>query len=240
MADYSKHARNPFETREQAERMAANYEKVVRLFIPGYEATFDMARVFLELSLPEQAEVLVVGARGGKELITFGAARTGWRFVGVDPSAQMIEAAGEKVKQHGLSERVELVQGLAHELRADKLFVAATCILVMHFVPDDGAKLDLLKQIPRRLKPHAKLVLVDGCEDVGLEQFKLFFEAYRQHAELAGATAEYLELAVKNINEYLHVVPQERLRAFLREAGFSGVFKFYTALWFRGWFISKD
>lgn len=42
-------------------------------------------------------------------------------------------------------------------------FDAATCILILRLVPDDGAKLELLRQTRRRLKPAAPFVLVDQC-----------------------------------------------------------------------------
>ena len=66
------------------------YEKVSIRSIPGYELLFQLANDFLQANLPSNANLLIVGAGGGKEIVTFGSANPGWNFVGVDPAAQMI------------------------------------------------------------------------------------------------------------------------------------------------------
>src|SRR3954462_2108724 len=75
------------------------YEKVSVRSIPGYELLFQLANDFLKSTLPESADLLVIGAGGGKEIVTFGSANLGWRFVGVDPAAQMIAFAHYKAEQ---------------------------------------------------------------------------------------------------------------------------------------------
>ncbi len=50
-------------------------------------------------------------------------------------------------------------------------FDAATALLEMHFLPDDGEKLDFLKAIHNRLKRGAKLILADGCFDKNSAEF---------------------------------------------------------------------
>jgi tRNA (cmo5U34)-methyltransferase len=236
----AKHPRNPFVEAENSALLAAEYEVAVRRFVPGYEAIFSMAQAFFELSLPERAEVLIVGAGGGMELVAFGQSPPHWRFVGVDPSEKMVEAAQAKMGRHGLTERVELIQGYVQDLPETKMFDGATCILVMHFLPDDGAKRDLLKNIAARLKPQARFILVDGCEDVDSDRFKLFFRAFLRRAERMGATAEQIEHASQNTSEFLHLISEERVLELLQEASFGDVYKFYTGLWFRGWLMTRQ
>jgi tRNA (cmo5U34)-methyltransferase len=46
------------------------YENLARKFIPRYDGLYALAEVLLGKNLPEKAEVLIVGAGGGKELVT--------------------------------------------------------------------------------------------------------------------------------------------------------------------------
>ena len=57
----------------------------------------------------------------------------------------MLLIARKKVAAASLENRISLVRGLINDV-AEKDFDAATSILVMHFLPDDGTKLNFLKK----------------------------------------------------------------------------------------------
>ncbi len=61
--------------------------------VPGFHALQQMAALLLAESVPAEGHVLVLGAGGGLELKVFAEAYPGWRFVGVDPSAEMLKVA---------------------------------------------------------------------------------------------------------------------------------------------------
>jgi SAM-dependent methyltransferase len=44
---------------------------------------------------------------------------------------------------------------------ARKTFDAATAFLIMNFVPDDGRRLETLREIHARLKPGARFLMID-------------------------------------------------------------------------------
>lgn len=96
--------------------------------------------------LQTTANLLIVGAGTGMELVQF-SGNWGWQMLGVDPSSNMLAIAQEKIQQHGLSEQAKLFQGYTHDLPDTPLYDTATCILVMHFLLDDGSKLALLQSI---------------------------------------------------------------------------------------------
>lgn len=133
------------------------YEHRIPMVVPGYEALHSMAYSLLQLDLEEQARLLIVGAGTGMEIVHLGEDNPGWRFTGVDPSADMVAVARRRVMESGLSGRVELHASFAQELPASESYDAATLILVMHFIPDDGEKLELLRSISARLAPGAPL-----------------------------------------------------------------------------------
>ena len=130
-----------------------DYEYIARTVIPGYRSSFRQALALLGGRVGPGPRVLVVGAGTGIELVTFKAAEPGWRLTGIDPSRQMIEIARDAdVREAGVGDGVEtgvrLVHGHVSDLDEDG-FDAATCFNVMHFLPDDGAKQALLRDIAR-------------------------------------------------------------------------------------------
>lgn len=71
---------------------AENYDRGVRLAVPGYETLHDVAHAVLR-SRPgnpgDRARVLIAGAGTGAEILTLGEREPGWSFVGADPSEEM-------------------------------------------------------------------------------------------------------------------------------------------------------
>jgi len=118
-----------------------------------------MALAWLQTHLKPGARVLVVGAGGGKEVTTF--ANQPWHLTGVDPSAQMLKIAEERWQELTPRAELELIQGEVADLPENGRFDAATCSLVMHFLPDDGSKTQILHDIANRLNANAPYIHVD-------------------------------------------------------------------------------
>lgn len=208
------------------------YDNLVSKFVPGYEAIFQMALAHLRSTIPAKAQVLVVGAGSGKELVTFGQAVPGWSLTGVDPSAHMLTIARQKIAELNLTEQVNLRQGLVEDLPASREFDAATCILVMHFLPDNGAKLALLSNIAARLKPGAPLLLVDIYG--GPDFVKEFGPSWIRHGQQMGIPLEQIQNLEKSHADF-HPISETRTVELLEQAGFERVKRFYTALVYSGW-----
>ena len=60
--------------------------------------------------------------------------------------------------------RVTWVNGIITDAPAGP-FDAASCLMTLHMLKDDGSKLDTLRELRGRLKPAAPLVLFDSCLD---------------------------------------------------------------------------
>ncbi len=215
-----------------------NYEVKIRYLVPGYETIFNIMLALLHQKLPEQASLLIVGAGGGSELSVFGRG-SHWHFTGVDPSTEMLKAASSKVKDLGLSERVCLIQGTLDDIPAITLFNAATSVLVMHFLPDNGSKLSFLKSIHQRLQSGAPLFLVDFGGERGTEQFEQILSAWKFHAVSTGAPVEFIEEQLEKVIPHFAVVSEKRVIELLNEAGFTKIMSFYKALMFSGWVAIK-
>ena len=139
----------------------SEYEQTVKRVNAGYDLIFTLTECFLRAQQQPQMKVLVVGAGGGMEIERFAPANAGWRLTGVDPSQDMLDLAQAKADQLGVREQVTLVRGTITDLPSDARFDAATCIFVLHFLPDP-AKLALLQGIHSRLRPDAPLIAVSG------------------------------------------------------------------------------
>ena len=107
---------------------------------------------------PSEPDLLVAGCGTRSEIEALKRSGFSGRITGIDPSPDMITLAKEKLKT---IEGVTITQGIVSDLPTDQRFDAATLILVLHFLEDQGAKKALLKSISERLKPRAPLILVD-------------------------------------------------------------------------------
>ncbi|CAJ37298.1 class I SAM-dependent methyltransferase [Methanocella arvoryzae] len=217
------------------------YDDSIRLFTAAYEPLFDMAHASLRSIAGETAGILIVGAGTGMEICTFGQKSSGWHFTGVDPSAEMLAISGKKIAEKGLSERVELVNGYCDDLPESCLYDGATCILVMHFLPDDGSKLRLLQSISRHLKRGAPLILVDDTGEPKSEEFWRTVDAWRTYVKTKGADPKLVDEGFSGqILKRLHFVPEGRIYELLDQAGFEKPSRFFTAFLYCGWVAVKN
>jgi tRNA (cmo5U34)-methyltransferase len=224
------------EERFDAER-AGRYDEWIRKTIPGYEALHDMAMFFIETGMEDagRSRLLIVGSGTGMEISHFAERNPGWTFTGVDPSPEMNAIAASRFERLGVSDRADLHTGYTHELPQSEPFDAATLMLVMHFLPDDGAKLALLESIAERLKPGAPFILADLYADRSSPGFSRCIEAWRSRQSAAGMDGEDLEKMFDDVRENIHFVPEERIMALLERAGFVETSRIFTAMLFGGW-----
>ena len=228
------------EERFDAER-AGKYDEGIRMSVPGYEALHDMAHSLLRLELEERARLLIAGAGTGAEILSLGAREPGWSFTGVDPSPDMIAVASRRATESGLADRTDLRVGYVRDLPASAVpYDAATAILVMHFLPDDGHKIEFLQGISARLRPGAPLVLADLCGDPASARFSRFLAAWRLRQLALGIEEKDVEEKLRDLRSVVRFVPEERIVALVREAGFDGVERFYGALLFGGWVARRS
>ena len=214
-------------------RVAQYVEKGPPAFMPGHAGVLQMAGVLLAERTPEDGRVLVVGAGGGLDTRALAGAGAAWRFVGVDPAPAMLELARDVVGPE-IGARLELIEGSAADAPPGP-FDAATLILVLGLIPDDGSKLAMLREIRSRLKPGAPFILVDQCLDREASDFDLRVGRYVAYAVASGVDPHTLVRARDSMAGNPGLVPPQRDEALLVEAGFSEVEVFYVGMAWRGW-----
>lgn len=205
-------------------------EGPVRL-VPGFHALQQMATLLLAERVPEDGRVLVLGAGGGLELKVFAEAQPGWRFVGVDPSAEMLKLAEATLGP--LASRVELIEGYVDSAPPGP-FDGAACILTMHFIAPEE-RLRTLRELARRLKPGAPLVVAHHSFPQSEGEKTRWLERYAAFAAASGIPAANAANAIAAIGSRLPLLSPEQDVALMHEAGFDAVELFYAGFTFKGW-----
>ncbi|HEU4753629.1 MAG TPA: methyltransferase, partial [Armatimonadota bacterium] len=211
---------------------AARYAEGPRRVIPGFDTLHRMIAQLLEERVGAAARVLVLGAGGGLELCSFAAAQPGWSFTGVDPSRPMLEQARAVLGDR--ARRVEFVDGFISDAPPGP-FDAATCLLTLHLIPDDGRKLETLRGIHERLTPGAPFAVVDNCIDTAAPDAEQQLQRYARFAIESGLEAEQMEKWKEVAKSTLGLIGPAREEEILAEAGFTGTELFFAGLSWRGW-----
>ncbi|MEM9338022.1 MAG: class I SAM-dependent methyltransferase [Bacteroidota bacterium] len=213
-------------------KRAANYDQFVQNWIPNYQYFIEhLPRLLSEAA---REELLVVGCGTGNEMLTILQQTADWKMTGVDPSPEMIRQAREKLKDYS---GVSLVDGEITTLPGTPSFGAATLLLVLHFLEDNGDKLQLLQNISDRLKPGAPFVMLDitGTQQEIKDNLQVLKCLIPPEID-----EEEIQERLKRIANELHHVSETRLVALLKAAGFETPLRFFQNSIYRGWLTRKS
>lgn len=199
--------------------------------VPGFHALQQMTSLLLAETVPRQGQVLVLGAGGGLELKVFAQAHAAWRFVGVDPSAEMLKLASATLGP--LASRVELVEGYIDTAPAGP-YDGATCLLTLHFLSAEE-RLHTLRELRRRLKPGAPLIVAHHSFPLDGDRMTRWLKRYAAFAAASGVPAADADRAIAAIGSRLPLLAPEQDVTLLQQAGFENIELFYAAFTFKGW-----
>ncbi len=213
------------------DQRAAGYNSFVETWIPGYRYFMDRLPNILKETINKH--LLVVGCGTGAEIERFIHARESWEITGIDPSPAMITQAAKSLESF---ENVRLIEGVVTDLDKAEIFGAATLLLVLHFMEDDGTKIELLQSISERLEKDAPFVLLDITGDK--EQIRGNLNILKQLLP-EGLDPEDVANRLNRIENHLHPVSEKRLSELLVEAGFESPLRFFQNSIYMGWLTKK-
>ncbi|EHP37913.1 methyltransferase domain-containing protein [Cupriavidus basilensis OR16] len=220
---------------------AGEYEQQSRIALAGYDACHELSACMLAATLGagRAAEVLVVGAGGtAQEILCAARLEPAWRFTAVDPSQPMLDLAMARVAQAGLGERTHAVPGVVEDLPATLRFDAATLIGVLHHLPGDAAKREILRAIAARLKPGAPLILAGNYRAYASEP--LLLAAWGERWRMQGASADAVQAKLGKILQGADPLHSEAaVQALLAEAGYDAPQRFFGSLFWGAWLARK-
>ena len=216
------------------------YRFIAETVIPGYDQVFEAVHALLHTHLDSEGHVLVVGCGTGKEIEHLSPPRPGWRFTAVDPSTKMIEATGSVVALLGVEEHVRLHHGHVRDLPMRPEFDAATVMNVMHFLPDDGAKQELLTSVAERVRPEGPVVLFDLHGDPASAAFATLWSAWLEFMEHRGLVGQAKRRFVERLEQGIAFVPEARILELCRSAGLGLEARFFSGFLYGGWLLKRE
>ncbi|BBN83889.1 SAM-dependent methyltransferase [Pseudoalteromonas sp. A25] len=207
---------------------ALNYDQRITRLVPGYELLHELTAAQLKTLLPDEATILVVGAGTGKDIIELAQINPLWHFIAQDISEDMLAIADRNFTNLGLSSRVTIVNGPLTP--TGEHIDAALCLLVLHFLPDDGDKEALLKAIRSQLPHKAPFFLADLiAPETEFERESQLF-ACRQ----LGLTEVGEQRMRHNLHHEFYPLDRMRLSELLAQTGFDTPHHYFKALGFTG------
>lgn len=210
---------------------ASGYDQFVETWIPNYHAFLDQLPNLLRTAVSQ--DLLLVGCGTGNEIERLVDQRQVWNITGVDPSPEMIKQAEEKFEGY---DNVMLIEGLVSDLDVKKHYGAATLLLVLHFLEDNGDKVALLQEIGKRLLSGAPLILLDITGNKEQVKENLAILRLLLHD---GIAVEHVDQRLHRIANELLYVPEERLIRLCEDAGFERPVRFFQSTIYMGWMIRK-
>ena len=220
---------------------ANEYARQSRIALAGYDACQDLAACMLAASLGDapSAKVLVVGAGGtAQEIIAMASLEPEWRFMAVDPSQPMLDAARQQLEANHLLDRTTLHLGTLEDLAADASYDAATLIGVLHHLEGDDAKARMLRSIRAHLKPGAPLIVAGNHYAYASQPLLLaaWGQRWRQH----GATPDEVKAKLGKILQGADPPHSEAaVQKLLHDAGFGDATRFFSSLFWGAWLTCK-
>ncbi len=213
------------------------YDLVVQQLIPGYASLARLSVSLLSsspLASREGAAVLVAGCGTGAELLEADAQRPDWHLTAIDPSAEMLAVARQRLRNRAT---IDWHRSTVEELGAVSRFDGALSVLVLQSLPDDGTKLSFLTALARSLRPGGQLVLVDLMRPERSPLAGQVAQAWRGFQQASGVVGEGME-PTDQIQGF-HPIGIARLTALVEAAGLSDPAPFFQALDFQGFLLQR-
>ncbi len=212
---------------------ARAYDARNRNLSPIADCMHFLIRLALQ-DLPAKSHALCVGVGTGAEILSLAKAFPQWTFVGLDPSAAMLEVARERLAQAGVLERCQLQHGYVKDAPPGQNFDVALSVLVAHFVKR-GERLDYFRNMTSRLRKGGSIVNTEISSDLDAPEFPAMLKKWEKVQELLGATPESLANLPKLLREMLSVLSPQETEELLRQSGIPEPLRFFQAFMITGW-----
>lgn len=218
------------------EDMAAGYDRRNSGLKPISDCLHFLMRLALA-DLSPDARVLCVGVGTGAEILSLAEAHPKWSFVGVDPSADMLEAGRKRLEAAGLDDRCQLIHGYVDDV-IDRDFDAAVALLVAHFIklPERPA---FYSAILERLRPGGRFLSAEISCDLDGREFPAMLADWKQVQAKIGATEASLAVLPDMLRNVLGVLSPAQTERLWRDVGFTPPIPFFQAFMIRGWHARK-
>lgn len=216
------------------DQQAAGYDAQWARMAPIRESLhFLLGPVFA--NLPEDARLLCVGVGTGAEVAHLARRFPRWRFLALDPSAQMIATCRARAGRDGFADRCDFHVGLLETLPDDAAFDGATCFLVSQFLLDPAARTAFFAGIAKRLHAGGILAWADLAWDTAAPDYPAMLRLWLQAMSGVGLDDAAIERMRSAYSRDVAVLPPDRVAALVAAAGFEAPLRFHQAGMIHGW-----
>lgn len=209
------------------EQQAAGYDAQWQHMWPVNDCLYLLLKGVFK-SLKKNAHILCVGAGTGHEVVELAQRYPEMQFTVVEPAKAMMDLCQSKLKNAGLDDRCNFMNGYVESLSTNRQFDAATAFLVSHFMVDQEERVSFFQQIAQRLKSGGVFINTDLTADIQSSDFQALLNIW--FATMAeNMPEEQMQQMKKAYSELIGVIPQHRLQELIKASGFHSSFCFYQA-----------
>jgi tRNA (cmo5U34)-methyltransferase len=220
-----------------AER-AKKYDSDIVKALPGYLGLHQLVAAVLESYLTSPSQVLVVGAGTGTDIEPLTLIKNCQGVVAYEPEEAMAHYGQKKTGAVFNNKSIQWCVCPLSDMTLQQ-YGAAVMTLVLHFLPDDGNKANLLREIHQRLLPKGKLVFVNLIKPESQETETSFLKAWESYNALNGIPKSEYEVFFKERVKQINMVTETRERELWESQGFKEISKFTAALFLQGFVLEK-
>lgn len=213
--------------------LAQVYDERNRKLAPIAQNMHFLIRLVLK-DLAPRAKILSVGVGTGEEILSLAEGFPDATFVGVDPSAAMLEVCRERLHKAGMLDRCELIHGYVEDVPSGENFDAVLSVLVGHFIKRDE-RMSFFQHMMARLKTNGFFINTEISCDLNAAEFPLMLKNWQQIQMLMGATPQSLQNLPVQLREILTVLPPHEVEEILRQSGLLQPVRFFQAFMIVGW-----
>lgn len=213
---------------------AAHYDKSSQGLSALKDALHLIAKTAL-IDLPEESNILCVGVGTGAELIALAQNNPGWRFTALDTSEAMLDVCKEKVEKEGLLSRCDFHSGYIDSLPGNKIYHAATSILVSQFLTKKEERIAFFKKIKRHLKPGGYLLNADLARPVENHNYQALMEYWFKMHRYNGLSAQQAQASTSLWGEFVSVVEPREVEELLVSGGFNSPLLVFQVFFIHAW-----
>lgn len=213
---------------------ASNYDEFIKKWILNYSFVLEVLPEIIDIKQPDAKKILVVGSGTGNEIQSLVShPNHSWKITGIDPSPDMLKQAKEKFKKNT---QVELFQTVVSQFETSQKFDVATLSLVLHFMPDDGTKKQLLKDISQKIKKGGTFILFDifGVSAGYTLNLKILEKQLSKVID-----SDFVRERIVTMPERIYPISESRITELFMDVGFSQPQRFFQSSIYGAWISQK-
>ncbi|RYX85741.1 class I SAM-dependent methyltransferase [bacterium] len=221
---------------------ASAYDKQWEKVASITEALHLLIRIRLS-GLPDDANILCVGAGTGSEILYLANAFPGWTFTAVEPASSMLEVCRHRAEEAGIAARCTFHEGYLDSLPPSAPFHAATCLLVSQFILKPEERRHFFCQIAERLLPGGCLVSADLSSGASHSNYDNLMDVWLQFQSFRNSSGPITpEERQKSLDAYKNLVavsPPREVEELIASSGFDAPVLFFQALLIHAWYTTR-